>query len=163
MIPFTVATVQYAAATTTSQRSVTHGILLLIVASVLLGIAWLNFLSRHSQSVPKIFGKIQCMGPCAVVLLSAVVTIANPKNLFVLLGACSISGQQLLSTIQLSLTLSLFTLIANSPFLLMVGYLAFGVTDAAQSLELWRLWLLRNNHLIMAVVLSVLGIVLAAQ
>ena len=85
LIPFAGATGQDTAATTTSQRSTTQGIVLLIVAAVLLGIAWLNFRARHSQSVPKIFGKIQGMGPWAVVLLSAGVTIANPKNLVVLL------------------------------------------------------------------------------
>ena len=37
--------------------------MLLIVAAVLLLIAWLNFRARHSQSVPTIFGKIQGIGP----------------------------------------------------------------------------------------------------
>ena len=64
---------------------------------------------------------------------------------------------------QLALTLALFTLIATTPFLAMIGYLAFGGPGAAQSLERWRRWLLRNNHLIMAAVLAVLGIVLARQ
>ena len=163
LIPFAGATGQDTAATNTSQRSTTQGIVLLIVAAVLLGIAWLNFRARHSQSVPKIFGKIQGMGPWAVVLLSAGVTIANPKNLVVLLGAGSIAGKQGLSAGQLALTLAVFTLIATAPFLVMVGYLALGGTGAAQNLERWRRWLLRNNHLIMAVVLAILGLVLAAQ
>ena len=85
LIPFIGATGQDAAATTTSERSATQGIVLLIVAAVLLLIAWLNFRARHSHSAPKIFGKIQGMGPWAVVFLSAGVTIANPKNLVVLL------------------------------------------------------------------------------
>ena len=163
LIPFIGATGQDAAATTTSERSATQGIVLLIVAAVLLLIAWLNFRARHSQSVPKIFGKIQGMGPWAVVFLSAGVTIANPKNLVVLLGAGSIAGKQGLPAGQLALTLALFTLIATAPFLVMVGYLALGGTSAAQNLERWRQWLLRNNHLIMAVVLALLGLVLAAQ
>ena len=57
----------------------------------------------------------------------------------------------------------MFTLIATAPFLVMVGYLALGGTSAAQNLERWRQWLLRDNHLIMAVVVAMVGLVLAAQ
>ena len=45
----------------------------------------------------------------------------------------------------------------------MVGYLTFGGTAATRNLDRWRQWLLRNNHLIMAIVLAVLGVVLAIQ
>ena len=45
----------------------------------------------------------------------------------------------------------------------MVGYLAFRGTAATRNLDRWRQWLLRNNHLIMAIVLAVLGVVLAIQ
>ena len=129
----------------------------------LLVIAWHNLRARHSKSVPKVFEKIGGMGPLAVILLSAGVTIANPKNLVILLGAGSVVGKQGLSATQLALTLVIFTVIATAPFLVMVGYLAFGGTAATRNLERWRQWLLRNNRLIMAIVLAVLGIVLAIQ
>jgi len=126
-------------------------------------IAWRNFRARHSESVPKVFGKIEGMGPLAVILLSGGVTIANPKNLVILLGAGSVVGKQGLSAAPLALTLAIFTIIATAPFLAMVGYLAVGGTAATRNLERWRQWLLRNNHLIMAIVLAALGVVLAIQ
>ena len=54
-------------------------------------------------------------------------------------------------------------IIATAPFLVMVGYLGFGGTSATRNLDRWRQWLLRNNQMIMAIVLAVLGIVLAIQ
>jgi hypothetical protein len=72
--------------------------------------------------------------------------VGNPKNLVILLGAGSVAGKQGLPAGQLALTLALFTLIATAPFLVMVGYLALGGKSAAQNLERWREWLLRNNH-----------------
>ena len=89
VIPFLGAAGQDAAATTASERSTTQGVILIVVAAALLVIAWRNFRARHSTSVPKVFGKIEGMGPLAVMLLSAGVTIANPKNLVILLGAGS--------------------------------------------------------------------------
>lgn len=45
----------------------------------------------------------------------------------------------------------------------MTGYLLFGGAGAGQRLQAWKDWLIRNNHLITAVVLAVLGMVLAVQ
>ena len=163
VIPFLGAAGQDAAATTASERSTTQGVILIVVAAALLVIAWRNFRARHSTSIPKVFGKIEGMGPLAVILLSGGVTIANPKNLVILLGAGSVAGQQGLPAAQLAVTLAIFTIIATAPFLVMVGYLAFRGTAATRNLDRWRQWLLRNNHLIMAIVLAVLGVVLAIQ
>ena len=115
VIPFLGATGQDAAAATASERSTTQGVILIVVAAVLLVIAWRNFRARHSTSVPKVFGKIEGMGPLAVMLLSGGVTIANPKNLVVLLGAGYVAGQQGLPAAQLAVTLVIFTIIATAP------------------------------------------------
>ncbi|MGO9279984.1 MAG: GAP family protein [Streptosporangiaceae bacterium] len=128
------------------------GQVLTVAAALLLVIGWRNLRARHSKSAPRVFDKIAGMGPLAVMLLSGGVTIANPKNLVILLGAGSVAGKQGLSATQLALTLVVFTIIATAPFLLMVGYLAFGGTAATRNLERWRQWLLRNNRLIMGVI-----------
>lgn len=137
--------------------------MLLIVAAVLLGVAWLNFrgppLAVGAQDLRQDPGH----GPVGRGAPVRGRDHRQPKNLVVLLGAGSIAGQQGLPRGQLALTVALFILIATAPFLAMVGYLALGGTGAAHSLERWRRWLLRDNHLIMAVVLAVLGIVPAAQ
>ena len=64
---------------------------------------------------------------------------------------------------ELVLTLVIFTVIATSPYLVMTGYVLLGGPRAREAVQRWKDALLRNNHLIMAIVLGVLGLVLGVQ
>ena len=64
---------------------------------------------------------------------------------------------------QLVLTLVIFTVNATSPYLVMTGYVLLGGARARETVQRWKDGLLRNDHLIMAIVLGVLGLVLAIQ
>jgi hypothetical protein len=160
LVPFLGAAGEDMADASASSRSTVQTVVLLVFAVVLLVIAWNNFRARHSDKVPAIFDKIDGMGPFAVVVLSLGVTVANPKNIVLLLGAGAMAGAQGLSTGELALTLAIFTLIATAPFIIMVGYLQFGGDAAVARLEVVKAWLLRHNHVIMAVVLLVVALVL---
>ena len=96
-------------------------------------------------------------------MLAGGVTILNPKNLIILIGAGAVAGKQGLSTVELVLALVIFTVIATSPYLVMTGYVLLGGPRAHEAVQRWKDALLRNNHLIMAIVLGVLGLVLAIQ
>ena len=162
LVPFAGASGEQAASSSTG-RPTAAAIVLLVIAAVLILLAWRNFRQRHSGEVPAVLGRIEGMGPAAVLLLSAGVTVANPKNLVILLGAGAIAGKQGLSPGQLATKLAIFTVIATSPFLAMTGYLLFGGDGAGQRLQAWKDWLIRNNQLIMAIVFAVLGVVLAVH
>jgi Sap, sulfolipid-1-addressing protein len=163
LVPLIGASGEQAATTSASGRTTTQAVVLLVIAALLFVLAWRNFRQRRSTSVPAVFDKIEGMGPGAVLVLAGGVTILNPKNLVILIGAGAVAGKQGLSTVELVLTLVIFTVIATSPYLVMTGYVLLGGPRAREAVQRWKDALLRNNHLIMAIVLGVLGLVLGVQ
>lgn len=132
-------------------------------AILLLFMAFRNFVDRCDTSVPKIFAAIDNMGPGGVVALSSGATVLNPKNLVILLGAGAVAAESGLPTGQLIVVLIVFTVLATLPFSLAVGYVLFGGDAVAGRMQRVKEWLLTNNRLIMAVVLGVLGVVMASR
>jgi hypothetical protein len=125
--------------------------------------AWNNFKNRHDASVPKVFDTIENMGTGAVMFLSAGVTIINPKNLVVLLGAGSTVAALGLTGSELLLAIAIFTVVATLPFSIIVAYMFLGGEKAAQRVQIWKAWLLSHNRLIMAIVLGLLGLVMIGK
>ena len=163
VIPFIGASGADAATSSAASRSTTEAVVLLIVAALLAVLAWRNYRNRHDASVPAMLGKIDGMGPAAVLVLSAGVTFANPKNLVLLLGAGAVAAKQGLSTVELAATLAIFTdhrhLAVHRH-----GRLPAPRGRASQHrLQQCKEWLLRNNRLIMAAVLAALALALASQ
>ncbi len=162
-VPFLGASGMDAGATTETERGTAEGVVLLVIALILAALAARNFTRRHDTSAPAILDKIADMGPLAVLLLAPGVTVLNPKNLVVLLGAGAAAGRYNPSAGTLALAVGLFTLVAALPFLTATGYMQFGGPAAGARLSAWRTWLVRNNRLIMAGVLGVLALALGAQ
>ena len=125
---------------------------------VLLLMAAMNLRKYHDTDAPKIFDTIQNMGPGAVFVLALGVTLFNPKNLALLLSAGETMREASLETGQIVLVSALFTLLAMSPFLAVVGYQLLGGQAAERRLIAMKEALLRNNHKIMFWVTGVLGL-----
>ncbi len=162
-VPFLGASGMDAGATTETERGTAEGVVLLVIAGILAALAARNFTRRHDTSAPAILDKIADMGPLAVFLLAPGVTVLNPKNLVVLLGAGAAAGRYNPSAGTLAVAVVLFTLVATLPLLTATGYMQFGGPAGAARLSAWRTWLVRNNRLIMACVLGVLALALGAQ
>ena len=125
---------------------------------VLLLMAAMNLRKYHDTDAPKVFDTIQNMGPGAVFVLALGVTLFNPKNLALLLSAGETMREASLETGQIVLVSALFTLLAMSPFLAVVGYQLLGGQAAERRLIAMKEALLRNNHKIMFWVTGVLGL-----
>jgi hypothetical protein len=162
-VPFLGAAGMSATESSDSSRSTTEGLVLLVLAGLLALLAARNFGRRRDSTAPAIFDRITDIGPVAVLLLAPGVTVLNPKNLMVLLGAGAVAGRHALSTTELAVAVGAFAVFATLPFLVVVGYVQLGGEAATASLVRWREWLMRHNRLIMAAVLGVLAVVLAAQ
>ncbi len=162
-VPFLGASGMDAGTTTAAERGTAEGVVLLVIALILAALAARNFTRRHDTSAPAILDKIADMGPLAVLLLAPGMTVLNPKNLVVLLGAGSAAGRYNPSAGTLALAVGLFTLVAALPLLTATGYMQFGGPAASARLAGWRTWLVRNNRLIMTWVLGVLALALGAQ
>ncbi len=145
------------------QPSTAKGWILLGVGILLLVVAFNSWRNRADRSMPKVLDTISNMGPKAVAFLAVGVAALNPKNLIVLLSAGTEAGASGASTGAIVIALGLFPLVATAPFSLAVGYMLFGGEAARVRLDALREWLTKNNKLIMAVVLAILGAVLLAQ
>ncbi|MFE6996541.1 GAP family protein [Microbacterium sp. NPDC057659] len=87
-------------------------------------------------------------------LLSAV----NPKNLLMTAGAGVTIGSASLSGGDITLVIAIFTIIAASTVLIpVIGYL-FAAEKLRGTLDAMRVWLTKENAVIMAVLLLVIGV-----
>lgn len=131
--------------------------------AVLLLMALANLRKYNDTDAPKVFDTIEGMGPGAVFVLAIGVTLFNPKNLALLLAAGETMREASMEMSQILLVSALFTLVAMSPFLAVVGYQLFGGDKAAERLTAIKAVLLRNNHKIMFWVCGLIGAVMLAR
>ena len=151
------------AATSGSQTQGMNPWIQLAFGVVLLLMALVNLRSYNSTDAPKVFDTIEGMGPGAVFVLAIGVTLFNPKNLALLLSAGNAMREADLTTGAVVIVSAVFTVVAMSPFLAVVGYQLFGGAKAAERLGALKQSLLRNNHKIMFWVCGVLGAVFLVQ
>jgi glucan phosphoethanolaminetransferase (alkaline phosphatase superfamily) len=147
----------------TDQPSTVKGIVLLILGLFALVIAWRNWTRRTDTSVPKVFDTIANMGPGAVFVLALGAVPLNPKNLVMVLAAGAQAAASGEPTATVVTALVVFTVLAASPFLVAIGYVLIAGSGAQERLGTVRDWLMSHNRLIMALVLGVLGLVIAGQ
>jgi len=151
------------AATGGSQTQGMNPWIQLVFGAVLVLMALVNLRSYNSTKAPKVFDTIQGMGPGAVFILALGVTLFNPKNLALLLSAGNTMRVASLSMGTVLVASALFTVLAMSPFLAVVGYQLFGGSRAADRLDALKSSLLSKNHKIMFWVCAVLGAVFLAR
>lgn len=135
----------------------------LVFGAVLVLMAIVNLRSYNSTDAPKVFDTIQGMGPGAVFVLALGVTLFNPKNLALLISAGNTMREASLPIGTVVIACAMFTVLAMSPFLAVVGYQLLGGAKAADRLDALKTSLLTNNHKIMFWVCGVLGAVFLAQ
>jgi hypothetical protein len=138
------------------------GMVFVVLAGLLLGLAVKNWRNRADSSEMAMFTKIGDMGPKAVLLLAPGATLVNPKNLIILISAGQSIGSAT-SGAGVIVPALIFVLLATSPFWLATIYALWGGTSAEGRLDALREWLMAKNRLIMAIVLGVLGLVLLAK
>jgi hypothetical protein len=95
--------------------------------------------------------------------LAALLAGVNPKNLALTVGAGLAIAQSGATGASAVVALIVYVVVASlSVGIPVVYYLAAG-EGAKQTLDGWKVWLLGNNSVIMAVLFVVLGIVLIGQ
>jgi hypothetical protein len=146
-----------------SATSTGAAILLVVLAALLLWLALGNWRRRTDPSAPAVFAKIDGMGPGAVAILALGITVANPKNLALLLATGKLLGSSGLTGTELLLAVALFAVLATLPFLVVIGYRLLGGVSAEGRLDGWKATLLAKNRLIMAIVLGALGVLLVIK
>ena len=95
--------------------------------------------------------------------LAIVLSVVNPKNLILAVGACAGLGQLGVSTGDAVAALVVFVVVASSSILFAVGYELVGGEKAQHTLDHMKEWMTDHNHAVMAVLFLVFGVVLIAK
>jgi len=164
-VVYFVADAANAATDSTTSDSVSWGKVALGV--LLLGLARRNWAKRpkpgETEAMPKWMATVETISPVKAIGLAIVLSVVNPKNLVLILGAAAGLGQLGLDTSDAIVALAVFTVVASLSILFAVAYDLFGGERARHSLDDMKAWMTTHNHAVMAVLFLVFGVVLISK
>lgn len=134
---------------------------------LLLGLARRNFAKRPTpgqpEELPKWMATVETITPVKAVGLAIVLSVVNPKNLILAVGAAAGLGQLGVSTEDAVVALVVFVVVASLSILFAVGYELVGGRRAHATLDHMKEWMTEHNHAVMAVLFLVFGVVLISK
>jgi threonine/homoserine/homoserine lactone efflux protein len=165
-VVYVVADSANAATDTSASDTVSWGKVALGV--LLLGLARRNWAKRpapgEAAELPKWMATVESMAPGRAFVLAVLLSVVNPKNLVLTVGAAAGLGQIVgLSTGDAIVALAVFVVVSSLAIIFAVGYNAFGGASARKTLEDLKTWMVEHNHAVMAVLLLVFGVVLISK
>ena len=95
--------------------------------------------------------------------LGALLAAANPKNLALTLAAGATIAQSGLSTRDMWLVVSVFTVLASSSVIAPIAYYLLAPESAARLLNEAKAWLIDNSSTVMLILLLVFGVIFLGQ
>jgi threonine/homoserine/homoserine lactone efflux protein len=137
-------------------------VLKLVLGLALLALAAAQWRKRPRGDVeaatPGWMGALEGFTPLKAVGAAVVLSLLNPKNLILIIGAAATEAQFGLSTGQEIVVWVVFTLVASIGVLVpLVAYFTMGA-GADAMLERLNAWMTRNNKTIMAVLCLIIGV-----
>ena len=134
---------------------------------LLLGLARRNFAKRPAPgepaTLPKWMATVTSITPVRAFGLAVLLSVANPKNLVLAVGAAAGLGQLGLDTGDAVVALAVFVAVASLSILFAVVYEFAGGERARKTLDEMKAWLTEHNAAVMAVLYLVFGTVLIAK
>lgn len=113
--------------------------------------------------MPKWMASLESFSPPKAFGLGALLSSINPKNLALTIAAAASVGQANLSTGDSIVVLVVFVAIGSLSIIVPVTAYLAGGQRAEKMLGGWRTWLVRDNAIVMAVLLLVFGVVVFSQ
>jgi hypothetical protein len=164
-IVYVIADAADAATDSTTSDSISWGKIVLGV--LLLGLARRNFTNRpapgQTAELPKWMSSVETISPVRAFGLAVLLSVVNPKNLVLAIGAATGLGQLRLSTADAVVALIVFVAVASLPIVLAVAYDVLGGERARGALDDMKAWLTEHNRAVMAVLFLVFGVVLISK
>jgi hypothetical protein len=164
-VVYCVADAANAGTDSTTSNSISWGKILLGV--VLLRLAQRNWSKRpadgETAAMPKWLATVETISPVKAIGLAIVLSVVNPKNLVLILGAAAGLGQLDLSTGDAIVALAVFVVVASLSIIFAVLYDLFGGERAQHTLNEMREWLTQHNYAVMATLFLVFGVVLISK
>jgi threonine/homoserine/homoserine lactone efflux protein len=150
---------------TTSSDTISWGKIALGV--LLLGLARRNWAKRpkpgETAALPKWMATVESITPVRAFGLAVLLSVVNPKNLVLAVGAAAGLGQLGLDTEDAVVALVVFVALASLSILFAVVYELAGGERARASLDEMKGWMTEHNAAVMAVLFLVFGVVLISK
>jgi hypothetical protein len=150
---------------TTSSDTISWGKIALGV--LLLGLARRNWAKRpkagEASALPKWMATVESITPVRAFGLAVILSVVNPKNLVLAVGAAAGLGQLGLDTGDAVVALVVFVALASLSIAFAVVYQFAGGERARASLDDMKAWLTEHNSAVMAVLFLVFGVVLISK
>lgn len=132
---------------------------------VLLGFRRWRKRPAHEEPVPapRWMAAIDTVTPVRAFALAVALSVVNPKNLILTIGAASTVAQNGVSTGGAVVVLAVFVVVASLSIVAPVVVDLLAGDRAQPMLDTWKGWLEQNDATVMAVLLVVIGVVLFAK
>ena len=152
---------------TDSGASDGQAILQLLLALLFFVLAVKQWRGRPKEGEPqkpnKLFEKVADMGPGLALGLAVLMTVANPKNLALIVSAAGEAATYGLSSGDLLIVTIVFTLVSALGVGVPVVYALAAGESASETLTSWRTWMTANSATIMIVLFVILGAKMAGS
>ncbi len=139
----------------------------IVLGVVLLGLARRNWAKRpkpgEPSALPKWMATVDTIAPSRAFGLAVLLSVVNPKNLILAVGAAAGLGQLDLSTSDAVVSLAVFVVVSSLSIAFAVAYDFFGGEKARHSLDDMKAWMTEHNSAVMAVLFVVFGVVLISK
>jgi threonine/homoserine/homoserine lactone efflux protein len=149
----------------TTSDSVSWGKILLGV--LLLGLARRNWAKRpapgQTAELPKWMATVESIAPSRAFGLAVLLSVVNPKNLVLVLGAAAGLGQLGVDTGDAIVAIAVFVVVASLSIAFPVVYRLVGGARARTTLDDLKAWMTEHNSAVMAVLFLVFGVVLISK
>jgi hypothetical protein len=134
---------------------------------LLLALARRNWAKRpkagETPELPKWMEMVDTITPVKALGLAVVLSVVNPKNLALAIGAAAGLGQLGISTEDAVVAIVVFVALASVSIAIPVLYDLFGGAHANAKLDEMKVWLSAHNNAVMAVLFLVFGVVLISK
>jgi Sap, sulfolipid-1-addressing protein len=138
-----------------------------VLGALLLGLARRNWAKRpkpgETPVMPKWMATVESITPVKAFGLAVLLSVVNPKNLILAVGAAAGLGQLDLSTGDAVVALAVFVVVASLSVGFAVIYELVGGARAKATLDELKGWMTEHNNAVMAVLFLVFGVVLISK
>jgi len=139
----------------------------ILLGIMLLGLARRSWAKRpkagEEPALPRWMNSVETISPLRAFELALLLSVVNPKNLALLLGAVGGLAQLDLPTDDAVTALAVFVAVASLSIVIPVAYNLFGGEHARANLDDMKVWLTVHNSAVMAVLFLVFGVVLISR
>jgi threonine/homoserine/homoserine lactone efflux protein len=138
-----------------------------VLGVLLLGLARRNWAKRpkpgETPEMPKWLATVETITPVKAFGLAVLLSVVNPKNLILVVGAATGLGQLDLDTGDAIVALAVFVVVASLSVGFAVIYELVGGAKAKATLDELKAWMTEHNNAVMAVLFLVFGVVLISK